>query len=76
MNGYWKWIGTSAVGLLLVLFGGAIQRTWSDRVLETRIDSLELKLAQLTVTMAGDGGYGYRIADLGNRLRDVERRCP
>lgn len=75
MNGYWKWIATTAVGVLLVLLGGAMQRTWSDRALEAKIDSLELQLAQLTVTIAGDGGYGYRIADLGNRLRDVERRC-
>ena len=76
MNGHWKWIATTAVGLILMLLGGVVQRIWSDRKLAAQIEGVENQIIQLTVTMSGDNGYGFRIADHENRLRHLERICP
>ena len=76
MNGYWKWIATTAVGILLVLLGSTIQKVMSDREIANQMRALELGLHELTVTVAGPEGYGARLADHENRLRKVERGCP
>lgn len=76
MNGHWKWVATTAVGLILMLLGGVIQRMWSDRELTARMEGVENQIIQLTVTMSGDHGYGNRIADFENRIRQLEKVCP
>lgn len=75
-NGQYKWIATTAVGLILVLLGGVIQRVWSDRKLVAEMESLENQVHALTITLSGDNGYGSRVADHENRLRHLERICP
>lgn len=75
-NGVWKWLSMALAGLILTLLGTVVGKTWSEHQMADRMRNLEREVEALTTMMAGDNGYGSRIADHENRLRDLEEICP
>lgn len=78
LNGehFWRYLGPVAVALVMGLAGTVIGKTWSEREMAERMRQMELQFAQLTATVSGDRGYGADIAELENRVRDLEQECP